>query len=86
MNGSSVRNDGSIERQLYAVLTRMAQLCNLSAECSLSDCRRARKCIGTERRCVWTLPREITLPRENVTEWRELVARRARHLAALARK
>lgn len=69
--------------KLYAVLTRMAQLCNLSAQCDLGDCRRARKCVGTERRCVWRLPPQITVARENVTEWRELVQRRASCLSAM---
>jgi len=70
--------------KLYAVLTRMAQIRNCSATCGLKDCRRARRCVGTERRCVWRLPdRPFTLARDDVAEWRELVRSRQQCLAAI---
>ncbi|MBI3699418.1 MAG: hypothetical protein HY242_03095 [Afipia sp.] len=72
--------------KLYAVLTRMAKLGNFSARCDLADCRRARRCVGLERRCVWELPQQVALPRESVTEWRELLAQRGTCLAALRPK
>ncbi len=81
---SAPRNDGSMQRKLYAVLTRMAQIRNASATCELADCRRARKCVGTERRCVWTLPQAgLKLPRENVSEWRDLLRQRRQCLDAI---
>ena len=71
-------------RKLYAVLTRMAQLRNVSATCRLKDCRRARCCVGTERRCVWKLPEQaFTLARDDVPEWHELVRSRQQCLKAL---
>ena len=74
-------------RKLYAVLTRMAQLRNVSATCGLKDCRRARRCVGTERKCVWRLPdRPFTLAREDVAEWCELVQSRQQCLKALKAK
>lgn len=74
-------------RELHAVLTRMAQILNLSSACDLADCRRARKCVGTERRCMWTLPdRPFTLMRDDVAEWHGLLRRRQRCLAALKGK
>ena len=74
-------------RKLYAVLTRMAQLRNVSATCGLRDCRRARRCVGTERKCVWTMPETpIRLFRHDVAEWRELVRSRRQCLDALKAK
>ncbi len=74
-------------RKLYAVLTRMAQLRNASSICDLSDCRRARRCVGTERRCVWKLPdRAFRLPRQNVAEWHGLLRQRRQCLDAILRK
>ena len=81
------RNDTSHARKLYAVLTRMAQIRNASATCGLKDCRRAKRCVGTERRCVWRLPdRPFTLARDDVSEWRELVRTRQQCLAAIRGK
>lgn len=75
------------ERKLYAVLTRMAQIRNASATCHLADCRRARKCVGTERRCVWQLPDgPFTLARDDASEWRELVRKRRQCLDAIMPK
>ena len=71
-------------RKLFAVLTRMAQIRNVSSECGLKDCRRARRCVGTERRCVWRLPEApFSLPRENVAEWHDLVQSRRQCLNAV---
>ena len=71
-------------QKLYAVLTRMAQIRNVSSTCGLKDCRRARRCVGTERRCVWKLPDQaFTLTREDVSEWRELVRTRQQCLASI---
>lgn len=70
--------------KLYTVLTRMAQIRNVSATCALKDCRRAKRCVGLERRCVWKLPdRPFTLARDDVPEWRELVRSRQQCLAAI---
>lgn len=74
-------------RKLYAVLTRMAQILNTSATCGLKDCRRAKRCVGTERRCVWKLPDvPFTLMRDDVPEWRELVRTRRQCLKVLKAK
>ncbi len=74
-------------RKLYAVLTRMAQIRNCSATCGLKDCRRAKRCVGTERRCVWQLPdRPFRLFRDDVAEWHDLVRSRQQCLKALKAK
>ncbi len=72
------------EQKLYAVMTRMAELRNASATCGLKDCRRARVCVGTDRKCVWRLPEQaFWLPRENLSEWHELVRSRQQCLASI---
>ena len=74
-------------RKLYAVLTRMAQIRNESSTCGLKDCRRARRCVGTERRCVWKLPdRPFKLFVHDVAEWRELMRKRQQCLTAIGGK
>ena len=71
-------------RKLFAVLTRMAQIYNVSATCGLKDCRRAKRCVGIERRCVWKLPDQaFTLARDDVPEWRELLRKRLQCLDAI---
>ena len=80
MNAATTPHD----QKPYAVLTRMAELRNASVTCGLKDCRRARGCVGTQRKGVWRLPEQaFKLPLDDVAEWRALVRQRTQCLSEI---
>jgi hypothetical protein len=71
---------------LLRVLLKMAVLRKGWRNCPVSDCRRARACMGRKLNCLFTVPDPaVTWTQDEIAQWQKLADERREHCAVLRR-